>query len=569
MLLTMWLPAAAQEFRYRVELAVSTSLQALLEDNLDIYKWRDNPEMNLDFLRRLHQRTPAEIRTLLATEGYFSPEIRATLAQEDGVWVARFEIEPGEPVRVGEVNLQFTGVIAAPEGQARIAQLRAQWPLAVREVFRQAAWEAAKRSLLRTLLIHRYPRATISDSQVRVDPLRRTASLMVTIDSGPEFRFGELEIVGLERYPERIVRNLSPIAPGDPYSQGQLLELQARLQDTRYFSSVEVGVEIETDTPQAAPVRVEVIEAESRRVGFGVGYSTDTGPRGRIEYTDINLRDRGWRLTTGLNGNALERTAAAGIDFPVRRNGARDSVTSSFTRKDISGEVTDTSRVAIARAQRAGRFERTLSMQYQHEVKEIAGAPGDTVQALTASAAWTLRDVDDLLFPTRGHLLNVQLSGAPQSELSDQSFLRGYIRGMRYHPVGRNGTLLLRAETGKVQADSRAGIPSDFLFRTGGDQSVRGYAYNSIGVREGDAIVGGRYLAVLSAEFDYWILPRWGAGLFYDAGNATDTLDEFSFFAGYGIGARWRSPVGPVNLDVAYGEETKGYRVHFAVGFVF
>lgn len=563
--------AQAQAFTYRVEISVPRSLLALLEDNLDIYKWRHNPEMNLDFLHRLHERTPGEIRTLLATEGYFSPKISGSLTESEGVWVAHYDVEPGEPVRVGRVDIKFEGDIASgtEEAQAQATALKERWQLRAGSVFRQADWEAAKRTLLRELLIDRYPRARLVDSQATVDPAARSATLSVHADSGPEFFFGDLEIIGLEQYPERIVRNLSPVVPGSPYKQSQLLELQARLQDTRYFSRVDVRVDVDTATPRTVPVRIEVAEAKSERVSLGAGYSTDTGPRGRIEYSNINLREQGWRLNTGLRADNINRTGEAGIEFPVRRDGARDSVSTSFSRRDISNEVTDTARLGVSRAQRIGRIERTLALQYQHEKQEIAGAVGDMRQALVASSSWTIRNVDNLLFPSRGELLNMQLGVAPRSVLSDRSFVRGYIRGVRYHPVGENGTLILRAETGKVEANSRQGIPSDFLFRTGGDQTVRGYGYNSLGVHEGEAIVGGRYLAVMSAEYDIWLSQRWGAAIFYDTGNAMDSLDNLRLVAGYGLGARLRTPVAPVNLDVAYSEEKKGFRIHLSVGFVF
>jgi translocation and assembly module TamA len=127
----------------------------------------------------------------------------------------------------------------------------------------------------------------------------------------------------------------------------------------------------------------------------------------------------------------------------------------------------------------------------------------------------------------------------------------------------------LRAEAGVVLADSRNGIPSAYVFRTGGDTTVRGYAYQSLGVTEGSAIVGGRYLGVGSVELTRWITPQWGAAVFYDIGNAFDDVHQFDPVAGYGAGARWRSPLGNLSLDVAYGEATHSFRVHFSVAVAF
>ena len=138
-----------------------------------------------------------------------------------------------------------------------------------------------------------------------------------------------------------------------------------------------------------------------------------------------------------------------------------------------------------------------------------------------------------------------------------------------FFPVRRNGGVALRARAGRVLADERTGIPTPFLFRTGGDQTIRGYAFESLGVREGDAIVGGRRLFVASAEYTHWLAESWGIAAFVDAGNAWDTGQPFEAVLGYGLGARLRTPIGPARIDVAYGEETGEYRLHMSIGYVF
>ena len=120
-----------------------------------------------------------------------------------------------------------------------------------------------------------------------------------------------------------------------------------------------------------------------------------------------------------------------------------------------------------------------------------------------------------------------------------------------------------------VRADARAGIPTTFLFRTGGDRTVRGYAFESIGVPQGNAIVGGRYLAIGSIEYTRWFAGDWGGAVFVDAGDAFDDRRAFDLAVGYGIGARWRSPIGPFRADIAYGERARSLRLHFSAGFTF
>ncbi len=572
LLAAAWQGAAAQEgVRYRVELDVPSAHRALLEDNLDIFKWRGNENVDIAFLRRLHARTPEQIAGLLATEGYYTPRVDAALGRDGDVWVARYDVTLGEPVRVAAVDIDFAGDLAQPAPQAEVQRqrLRELWPLAPGSVFRQADWEASKRTLLRALVVERYPAAQLADSRATVDPKAGTARLRVTVDSGPLFTVGELEIAGLERYPESIIRNLNPMRPGSHYDQAQILALQTRLQDSGYFRSAQVQVDIDSTHPDSVPIRVRVEEYPAKRLGFGIGYSTDTGPRGRAEYSDLNVRERGWRTRARVEIDEITQSLSGALDFPLRPDGARDSLSGSFTHRDLEGEITDTTRVGMSRSEHVGRFERVLTLQYLYEMQSVAGAQTDSRRALTLNSSWTRRAVDNLLYPNRGYLLNFQIGGAHEDVLADRSFVRGYTKAARYYSLGERSSLAFRAELGAVEAETRQGIPSDYLFRAGGDQSVRGYAYQTLGVREGDAVVGGRYLAVVSAEYVFWFLPKWGAALFYDRGDAADTVADLDPVAGYGLGARWRSPVGPINLDVAYGEETELYRLHAAVGFVF
>lgn len=569
MLLVLPLAAQAQAFRYSVELDVPEAHRALLQNHLEIYTARENPRMDADQLRALVRRTPDQIREFLATEGFYSPAIDSSLTERQGAWIAGFTIAPGDPVRVAGVDLQLRGAIAAEERAARLAIMRERWPLREGMVFRQTQWEQAKRSVLQLLLAEQYPAAKIASSQATVDPRNLQVSLRIVLDSGPAFTFGAMEVSGLERYPRSIVDRLNDIEPGSPYSQARLLQFQTRLQDSRYFTAALVIADIDPARPERVPVKVRVVEAQSRKLGFGAGISTNTGARGQIEYQDLNFLDRAWRLSGLLKLETKKQLLSGDIQFPRAASGYVDSLTALTERTDIERQVTRKYGLGAKRAHVVGNTETAFGLQYQTERLEIAGAQSDSRQALVGSYAWTRRNVNNLLYPTDGFLLSTQVGVAAKALLSDQDFVRSYIKANYYRSVGKNGGLILRGELGATLARSSQGIPSDFLFRAGGDQSVRGFAYQSLGVKSGDAIVGGRYLGVASAEYVHWLTPDWGAAVFYDAGTAADNLRDFEPVHGYGAGARWRSPVGLLNLDLAYGREVRKARVHFSVGISF
>ncbi|WP_291983779.1 BamA/TamA family outer membrane protein, partial [Candidatus Accumulibacter sp. ACC005] len=221
------------------------------------------------------------------------------------------------------------------------------------------------------------------------------------------------------------------------------------------------------------------------------------------------------------------------------------------------------------RVQQRGSVEQRLGLNWQEEKQTPKGSPTTTNQALTAQAGWTWRHARDPLDPSEGIALQFQLGGASKQLLSDQNFLRTYFRYAQGVPLGASDGLLLRAELGATLAPSSNGIPQDFLFRTGGSNSVRGYAYQSLGVQQGEAVVGGRYLMTMSAEYTHWITPSWGAAAFVDAGDAQDSRDAFDLAVGYGLGARWKSPVGPLGLDLAYGQRDGKLRFDFSLAVPF
>ena len=588
------LPAAgsayAQAIDYTVQIDAPGRLDDLLEDNLDLVRWRGNPRLDLEQLQRLVKDAPEQARTLIATEGYYSPKVSAGLDTSAAVPVARVIVDPGEPVLVGDLDLVLRGFEPLSPGSKSFdpATLRNSWTLNVGERFRQADWEAAKRNLLRQVMQTRYPRAQLAETSATVDPDARRALLHVVVDSGPEVRLGELRIEGLSRYPERIVTNLNQIKPGDEYSEVALQSFQARLQDTGYFASVEVSADsaaaleenieelkeqqqgapsIRPSGPEVLPVLVRVTENKRRNASVGLGYSTNTGARAQVNYDDLNVY--GLRMKSQIIAETKRQAARADFYFPTTAKGYNDSFGAGFERNDLRGEITNVATIAVRRSWGTPLLERSLTFEYLSEKQTVEGQLSRNSKSLPLTYSITKRELDNLVLPTRGYVINAQLGGALLPVLTDERFVRASARFVNYRPIAVDSTLILRAEVGALGSKDKRGVPATFLFRAGGDQSVRGYGYQQLGVKEGEAIVGGRYLLTGGVEYQYWFKPPWGVAVFVDAGNAADRIADLKPEFGYGIGARWRSPVGPINVDLAYGQAVKEARLHFSVGFTF
>lgn len=585
--------APAPAITYKVQIDASRQLEKLLEENLDLVRFQGNAKMTMDQLQRLVKITPDQAKTLLETEGYYSAKVTAGLdTKGGGNPVVRVIVEPGPAVEVGALDLALQGYIPFDDKSVPLDanDLRSRWGLPEGARFRMADWESAKKTLVRQIEQTRFPRAQLAESSATVDPEAHKAALKVVIDSGPEMRFGATRIRGLKRYPPSIINNLNKIRPGDEYSEAAMQALQQKLQDSGYFASVEVGVDMRgvlgaqidalddaddpatppaptaINGPTTLPVVVRVTENKQKNVTAGVGISTNTGARTQLAYENLNVF--GLRMKSNLTYEQKQQIARADFYWPVTPDGYSDSVGGGYTHTDIENEITSVTSVSAKRAWGTPLLERSVTIEALTELLSVDNIISSRAKSVPVTFAITKRALDSLIDPSRGYAASAQIGAAVLPVLTDEKFIRGYARFIGYKPLGP-GTVIVRGEAGAVGSKEKVGVPSTMLFRAGGDQSVRGYAYQELGIPLGNATVGARYLATASAEYDWYFKPPYGVAVFVDAGNAADTVKDLKPKYGYGVGGRWRSPVGPINVDVAYGQADKKVRLHFSLGFTF
>lgn len=566
LLAVLWVPPARA---LTVEIDAPDALKVLLTQHLEAARAaRLGERFDAWEIARLQRQSEQTAEELLATEGYFSPRILSAAEWVDGDWRMRYEVVPGARTTVRTLTVQFEGDARAGDAALRGRVERAA-PLQPGMPFRQADWQAAKLAVLRPLLGDRYPAARLAASEARIDPATQSADLRLVIDSGPAFFYGAPEVKGAARYPVSIVHHLNPARQGLPYRQQDLLDYQAALETSGYYAQATVRVDPDPARAAAVPVEIEVVERPAKAFSVGAGVSTDTGARVQAGWQHRNLAGRALRLKLDARLETARQTGAAALAWPRNANGYENSLGAQLRHEDIEGQETRAWLLAARRSRVDGPIEATLSLQFQNETVEIGSAAGARNQALTANYAWTRRSAGRAFYPRRGHVLTLQGGGAAEALLSDTSFLRLYARHTQYFPVGENGRLILRGEWGSVLAKTRDGIPTDFLFRAGGDNSVRGYAYQSLGRSLTGGVASVRHLATGSVEYNHFFGGDWGAAVFVDAGDAADTPGALSPVFGVGVGARYRSPVGPINLDLAYGEATDEFRLHFSLGVSF
>lgn len=569
--------ASGRQANYALEIEAPEEIAEKIRELTFVGRWQYREDFLPSQMPALLARLDDEVIQILRSLGYYGGRVEsAGDAQRVEV-----RVQAGPRVTVALSNVSVEG--PAAEDRRVVRFVRSRWLLPEGSFFASREWERGKRGLVDALNQRGYLRARIVRSDARIDAVRSAAELEVVLDSGPQIAFGELEIDGLDRHDEGIVRDLRPFRPGDPYSLEELLAYEAALRDSGYFSGVSVVPQLDAleEDPDRleVPLSVDLVEHKARRAVFGIGYSSEQGARGQVGFEHRDLFGRSWQLESSLIAAVRRQRLFANVRTPQEASGHFYGFGGRIENLDAAGEHVKRGNVYVGRGKRTADIEWFLSLQMQAEERRLAGnerfaAIDDNAHALVLGYSWNLRRLNSRVLPRRGYTISTQVSGAARGVASNRSFVRFYGRAMRFIPMPRRsflagGTLVALGELGWVAAGSRREIPSENLFRAGGSHSVRGYGYQTLGVREAGATVGGRYLGVASLEYQHPVSESIAAAVFYDLGNATDSARDFEPVAGYGVGMRWRTPVGPLNLDVAYGDAVDRWRVHFSVGYTF
>lgn len=563
------------------------TVKELLERHLELQRYRAVTDLDEAELARLIVLAERNVRNLVGTLGYFSPTI--TITREGGTAVGSGQrptivvaVEPGQATRVGPVAIDFAGDIAEspdPDAQAQRAEIQRDWRLPTGQRFTQDAWDSAKTQALRDLVARRYPAGKLAGSLADVDAPEHSVALSLKLDSGPLYRLGPMQVTGVERYDPVLVPRLARLNAGAVYDQRQLTEAQQRLASSGYFDSAYIFVDPESD-PQAAPVQVQVREAKLQKVILGVGVTTDSGPRASIEHTHLRVPGTNWRAVTKLQLEKKSPFAQTEWTSIPDEASWRWVALARSERVDDDELVTRSGRLRFGRTQAGERIDRNIYLQYDRasvsgsgQINSSAADIGDG-SALTANYVWTGRYFDSLPFPNKGYGLGFELGAGSTMGSQHLPLTRAVGRWLGIVPLER-GRIAMRAEGGAVLAKDSARIPGALLFRTGGDTTVRGYGYRDIGIKLDNGVTGpGRYMAVGSVEYQRPMLrdgrpSEWENTFFIDAGAVADNPKDMKPSVGVGTGVRWKSPIGPLQIDLAYGVKVKQLRLHVSVGFVF
>ncbi|MFL9665307.1 autotransporter assembly complex protein TamA [Variovorax sp. AB1(2024)] len=573
---------------FTVDVRGPEAVRDYLALHLEIQRYRELDDLGATEISRLMVAAEANARELLGTLGYFTPTLTLELNETpQGAKAPReivISVSPGEITKVSNVQISYGGLIADDAtAEAQRDSIRTGWALRAGQPFTQEAWDAAKTTALRSLTAKRFPTGNIEISRAEIDADRQEARLSVTYQSGPAYKFGPLVLRGIQRYDPDGARRIARLPSGQDYDQQKLLDAQQRLASSGYYDSVFLTLDTESGNPLAAPVIAQLREAPLQKVVLGVGFTTDNGPRLSVDHIHNQVPLLGWRAVSRLSVDRDIKSLSTELNAIPDDHGWRWFSGAELKSEQSGSYVVDSGRLRGGRNKSSDHIDRSYFLQYDYAQNRGTNAP-PSASAVTANWGWTGRYFDNNSAPTRGFGLALEVAAGYTLTGEQTPFTRTYARWLGVLPLGssddketnaRRSRLQLRLEGGAVAAKDSAQIPSTLMFLTGGDTTVRGYSYKQIGtVRADGTTVAGRYLGVASVEWQRPFvynnkLTDWESVMFVDAGAVADKPAELKPKVGVGVGARWRSPVGPVQADLAYGVDSKKFRLHLRLGFTF
>jgi translocation and assembly module TamA len=533
---------------------------------LDINRFAGKPAPEETELRWLHGNAERNIRDALQPFGYYEPAIESALNRVAAGWEARYRIRLGRALPIATADIRVLGEGAQ---DPPFQNLLATQSLSVGQVLDQPKYERLKLSL-ETLATERgYFDARFTERAIEIDLQAYQATVKLLYDTGKRYRFGEVTFKQDILSPELLGR-YPRFKPGDPYDSNQLLKLQGDLGGSSYFSQIQVNTTHDAVT-RTAPIDVQLSPNKKRKFSAGLGYGTDTGVRGKAKVEQRWITRQGHSYEVEMQLSPIKSALGFKYIIPGSDPTTDDfALTAGYTLQNYDDQ--DFERIALGGSwqRQDGKWLKNYNIGLQYEDYQVGNEPRSTSLLLIPGLHWTWIDADDRLFTARGLLFGFELRGASSLLLSDINFVQGVLHLKWVRALSEDSRFIARGDLGAtaIKEDFEE-LPASLRFYTGGDASVRGYAYNKIGPTDDEGtVVGGKNLVVGSLEYEHRVWGDWSLAAFIDSGDAFDGASP-DLKTGAGLGLRWRSPVGPVRIDFASGLDRPpgdAFRFSFSIG---
>lgn len=531
-------------------------------------------------LAYLVREAEAETREALEPFGYYSAQI--TVERDRDAGNVTITVVPGQPVRVRGSDIAIEG--DGNDDRYLVEELAAFRPQPG-AVFEHPVYEASKARITRRLAERGYFDADFSQRRVEVTRADNAADIALHWDSGDRYDMG---VITFAQQPKRIIREdllgkLIYWEEGEYYHQGRLDRLRKSLTALDYFSRIDIEPQPEHAVEGRVPVKVTLTPAKRSIYTAGVSYGTDSGAGIRLGLERRYLNDRGHKALAQLDYAQRRKTLT--LQYRIPAFAWLDGwYTASLQAADEQTDYIDTRFVEFV-ASRSGEINPHLTAvaslhslrerwAYDYEDDDDPATP-----LLYRYATFTFPSLraeyinaDNRLYPRDALGGSLLLRGGVEGVGSDATFAQAHLRASWFKGLDDSDRLIVRGELGHTFTDTLVQIPPSLRFYAGGDRSIRGYQWREVGPRINAApdrnafALGARNVATASIEYEHYFSGAWGVAAFVDSGSAFDETPDWR--TGIGIGARWRSPVGPVRIDIAHGldDPDSAVTLHINIG---
>jgi translocation and assembly module TamA len=549
----------------RVEISgVDSEVETNIRATLDLVRHGTREDLSEAAVRRLYTRARGQIREAMRPFGYYRPQVEPALERRNGQWRASFRIEPGEPVRLTEVDIQVLG-----EGSEdpRLLAVIAENPMIVNRRLRHQEYDRLRNSLQSAAAMRGYFDAAFEARRLEVDPAENTARVVLHLQTGPRYRFGPVQ-TDQDILNEGLFQRIIAVREGEPYDAGTLLETQYRLTDSLYYGTVIVEAGSPDPETLSVPIAIETVPTRRQRIRTGVGYATDTGIRGSlgIDWRRLNPRGHsaGMELRLGENLSEIGGRYRIPIGDPIKE---RLLFRAGYLQEDLADLESRRATIGASYVTvHGGGWQRTLFTDLLHEQTRTPDEPEQRDVLVVPGIGMEKLVADDILFPRNGYRVRGELRGSHEFLGASTDFLRFETEYNRVMSRGENWRFFARTALGVGLVNDPTTLPASQRFFAGGDQSVRGYSLNSLGPTD-DAgnVVGGRYLVFGSLEAERLVWNRFALAAFVDAGNAFDSFED-DVEVSVGLGLNVHTPIGTLRIGVAQSvTESRGVRFHLTI----
>lgn len=493
--------------------------------------------------------------------GYFSARTNMTAERQANCWVLNIAVQPRKPVRVRRNDMQLVGVGKADDG---FQEAMKELPYKTGDVLVNAKYEDFKTKLRRIAQSHGYFDAKFTEHVIVVYPEELLADITLRYDTGKRYQFGEV-VIEQDILDEKRLGRYTRIEKGSSYSSDALRKQQQLLEASGYYSEVLVQTEFDKATGDAMPVRIVAKRRKRYSYAGKLGFATDTGAHFEVKADAHWVNDRGHKLTAQARVSEKDPFAALEYKVPLwEPEHEYASLLAKWERSDnddIKGEALELEFNYNRRNK--DNWKQTAFVKYLDETTQVDNEPETHSQLTLLGARVQKTQRDDPIFPTRGWRLSAEVQGAAEGVLSDQSLVQGTLNAKYLHTLDNGSKLIGRGSVGSTWTEDFAEVPKSLRYFAGGQNSVRGYGFETLGeTNESGEVIGGRHLLTGSLEYERPLVDKFSGAIFVDAGNAFDNWGDYAMHVGAGVGVRYKSPLGPIRVDLAVPEDDVS-DVHF------